>query len=193
MVNFEFHLSKKKKGGVSTLLVGMVAIYAIINIFAMFMFREAILIGAKSMKTSCDLSNLASYKYIDRIELGRSQQIIFDENDVNKVLSTFKEYLMKNMQLDNNLSPISKTSILVKPLTIKKMILYSFENGVVSVYTYTDINPNFIKSNPKGSIKTPSGQEVEKTAIYTEVGYTIELMYGYEYEGVITSYTDIVK
>lgn len=185
----------RKKGGIAIIILVMGAVFLIVNMIALTLFREGIMSGVDKVKDGSDFSNLATYKYIDRWKLGSTNELTFNEADLNKVLLTFKDYLGRNLNLDSNLSPIGENHLLNKPLVINKMIVYSLENNRITEYTYTKNNSIFKKKiyNPGDTVKTPQGRIVEKTSVYTEIEFGIDLMYGEEYTNVIPSYTDIIN
>lgn len=184
---------RKQKGGVAVIILAMFIIFMAINIITGSIFREAIVEGAETIKTGSDFANLATYKYIDRFTLGSTGEIVFNESDCPKVLSIFKEYLSLNLNLNEDLSPKQDTGLLTKPVSVKKMIIYSVKDGTIESYTYTDSKKVFVKNSSSKKVFTPTKREVTSTSVYTEIEYSVGLMYGLEHTGTAYSYTDITN
>lgn len=183
---------KRKKGGIDVMLLSFLVLFGVIFILMFYLYRIAIVQGVLSIKDGCDFSNLATYKEIDKVELGESNKIVFNENDMERILKIFKEYLSKNLNLDDNLNPSPSNKVITEPVRVKKMIIYSLENGITKIYTYND-GGIFEKQEKTGVVLTPNGKSVTATSVYTEVQFSIELMFNQTYTDEIKSYTDITN
>ncbi|WP_026883717.1 hypothetical protein [Clostridium akagii] len=194
MIKFK---TKKKEGSVHIFLLTLFVIFFIYIMISMIVYRNVLVSTAFKFKTKSDFSNLAVYKYISKQELGKSGQIAFDDTDLNNCFNTFKQYLEKNLNLDDNLSPVQSNSLISKPFTINRIVIYSLRNGNLSVYTYTDSSKTFVltkvENNYSNDVYTPSNRQVINTSVYTQVGFTIALIRGYSYQNVLTSFTDAVN
>lgn len=177
----------KKKGfmEIGILLWGL--LFVLIIVCAFTFEKYLINLKAESAKDDITLSNLATYKDINRFALGEEPQIFKFEN--NKTLSndpsiedtiaafnTFKVYLQKNMKLDTNLNGTSK-SIAVGQVNIQKYIIYNVINNSVEILTYNNgtnsFNKTVVSDFNSTPVTTPCGTVIKKTSIHTTLEFNI--------------------
>lgn len=193
---FDFqNIREKKDGAIQVFILIPFIIFFLLLIYEIFTIRYTLSVFIADFKTNVDMANFATYKYISQRELSQSGQIVIESSDLNNVYSTFKEYLCKNQKLDNDLRPLKQSSYFSEPLVIKRIIVYSFKDGLLTEYQYDYTSKTFstILSNYSGSVKTPTGRDVTKTSIYTEVGFTLNLFGTPFTDKTIVSYTDVVN
>lgn len=167
-------LKFKHKGSIAIVWTWFVMLTIIIFLGVMEMY----FINAKAEMVQNDivLSNLATYKNIDKKRLGDEPQV-FCLSDPEAALKTFKEYLAKNMNLDNNLVA-RENSVAKGNVIVKDYIIYNVEGTKAEVYTLNSNTNTFSKAtitdiNSK-PIYTPNKTRVTKTSIHATLRFNIE-------------------
>ena len=108
-----------------------------------------------------------------------SNIIILKNPDV--VLQTWEKNLKYNFSLDDNFNPKYGTSYIKSKMDISELIIYNVnvETGDVTAYTLNPSTLTFTSTyypGGKGNIKTPKGNTVNTTCIYSKVGFTINVI-----------------
>lgn len=186
---------KKHKGAISILVVWLLTLIILISLGILEMY----LMNTKAEMVQNDivLSNLATYRDIDKKKLGDEPQVFCFSNP-EVALKTFKEYLSKNMNLDSNLVA-RENSIAKGKVNIKEYIIYNIEGAKAEIYTlngnsgtFSKMIINDINSKP---IYTPNKTRVTKTSIHATLRFNIEPLLkgivGERKEVEITADTDI--
>lgn len=170
-------ITMKKDGHIA---IGLLAAFLLILVVVIAMFGiEIFFLNLKAEKTQDDivLSNLASYKDIDKLGLAESTKI-FRIGDPNAAFNTFKFYLEKNMLLDSNLNGLNH-SIAVGKVNIKQYIIYNIAGNTAQIYTldpksniFTETNITDITLNP---VYNPDGVSIKNTSIYTVLNINFDV------------------
>lgn len=195
MASLKVRLQRRKKGNLSIYLIALFILFMVLSAVMLIYYKNSLMVGVQKIKNGCDFANLSTYKEIDRWKLGSSGEIIFNEADINKVLKTFNEYLALNLNLDSSLNSTTEEELITN-ISTNKIVVYSVDKqGVITEYSYSVSNPVFLKKvYDKGSkVITPNNKVVAKTSIYTEVNFTINLLFEQKYSNMIPTYTDILK
>lgn len=179
---------KSQEGSIHIFLIASLLTFILISFFFGAIYFIALNVQMNSIKNKVDFANLATYKNVSQTELSINEHVVFDGNSVDDIYNTFHDYLEKNLNTDDALSPKNENSNIASPYTIKRMIIYSIENNQLSEYEYS--NGDFHTVVTYGSTATtPSGAAVKETSVYTEVGYKLNLPFGKQYSGTVVTYT----
>lgn len=167
----------KKKGSIQ-LAPLILIIFMLVGILCLFLYENVIANDKYSrFRNQLEASNLAVIRNINQRELTRDGSIIFKETDVIPAFDTFKEYLIKNYNLNSELKSLPKNTSVIGKVSIKDLRLYSVKNGKLDEWDYSNGDFTKVKSGAglSGAI-TPNKKPVEQTSIYSKINlntYTV--------------------
>jgi hypothetical protein len=135
-------------------------------------------------------SNLAS-AVNDLEEYGKSHEICIE--DVDRAFQIFREALICNLKLDENLNTTNK-NFLIGQVLIKEYRIYNVRNGQVEIWILNGLGEKISYALGKvGEITTPDHIGVESTTIYSKIGYQVEGLAGHTLSGEKEKSIDIVR
>lgn len=165
----------KKKNGNFNIMATAVFFAVILIILMLYGIQKnkVFLLGetARDCLTSSCLASL-TIKSLDLKELGTTDNLIV--KDPEKVFNKYKQHIMFNFNLDNNLKPKGSSYIKSK-LNMESLILYNVKKNEkkIEIYKFDESGNYIISSGIKGNVKTPKGTIVENTTVHGAVGFKI--------------------
>lgn len=163
----------RKKGSVQLVPLFFILLM-LVGVFCLFLYENVIANNKYSrFKNQLEASNLAAVRNINQRQLKETGDITFKEIDLIPAFDTFKEYLIKNYNLDSKLDSLPGNTSVIGKISIKDLRIYSVQDGKLEEWDYSDGVFNHV-SNPTG--KTPNGKVVEQTSIYSKINlntYTV--------------------
>jgi hypothetical protein len=163
----------KKKDG--SIVVEVTVVFMIL----MIMIYIVYCVSLGQVKTESEMVNddiatseLAAFKDIDKEVLGAStnlNHIVI--TDYSQTFDTFKSYLVENLNLNNDLTPISQSNFLKNKVQISDFRIYNMYDDHIELITYN--NGSFTKSNIDKGAKTPKGNVVDSTTLYVKIEFDI--------------------
>lgn len=148
------------------------------------------MITAAGVEDALAASNLAS-AVIDLEEYGKSHDVFIE--DAGKAFHIFRESLICNLRLDEDLNTTNKDFMLGK-VSIKEYRVYNVRNGYVEIWILNGLGEIISYSFEQvGNVVTPDNVYVESTTIYSKIGYQVEGLAGQTLVGEKEKSIDIVR
>lgn len=179
-------LKKKKGNSILQIIVIFLALLLAVMSIATFTKFKITAYGEKS-KNALTYSNLSIFatNNIDMDLLSQSpDKNIIMIKDPNYALQVWEENLKYNFGLDSTYTPKSSSNFIKSKVDIKNYILYNV-NALTNDVTVYELNPETLLFSEtdypsgKGVIKTPEGTTVNITTLYTDIGFTINVVPGH--------------
>lgn len=135
------------------------------------------------------LSNLAS-AVIDIQEYGRTHRVLIPEPEqaYDRYCSAVKE----NLGLDDNYEATNHKLISGR-VQIQKYIIYNVRGQKVSVWERNGSGQTWEWQGNLGEVKTPAGQFIEVTGVYSEITYPVEGFLGVTVAAEKSKLVDVVS
>jgi hypothetical protein len=163
----------RKKGSVQLVPLFFILLM-LVGVFCLFLYENVIANNKYSrFRNQLEASNLAVVRNINQKQLKETGDITFEEMNLIPAFDTFKEYLIKNYNLDSKLESLPGNTSVIGKISIKDLRIYSVQDGKLEEWDYSGGIFNHV-SNPTG--KTPNGKSVEQTSIYSKINlntYTV--------------------
>lgn len=189
-------LKCKKKGIIQIWILALIFIFFILLVLFGLASNYILNEQLNTVKDGADVSNLAVYKNINQKYLADTGKIVFQDEDLNEALETFKAYIEDNYSLDTNLEP-KTDSYITGQVKINRFILYSVVDGKTTAWDLDTSTLTFTKiyDSTTDAVFTPSPKhkEVTKTSVYSEVLVPMTFPMIGKKSVNIPSYTDVVK
>lgn len=180
---------KKDPGNVDIIAGAMLFLILVLTIFFGFRMTQY-MITAAGVEDALAASNLAS-AVIDLEEYGKSHEICIE--DISKAFQIFRESLICNLKLDENLDT-TNNHFLKGRVLIQEYRIYNVRNGQVDVWVLNGLGETTACTSGKvGEISTPDNICVESTTIYSKITYQVEGLAGRELAGAKEKSIDIVR
>jgi uncharacterized protein YpmB len=186
---------EKKQGSI---VVEATIFFLIISLF-IFLFYITGLQQAKAERemVSDDIisSELATFKDIDTIKLGQSQNLdLLVITDDDKAFESFKRYLQINLNLDDSFQPTDANFIKSK-VNIDDFYIYNVYDTYIEVCHLNSSGSFDKKSIAKntGAVRTPKDTEVTATTIYCKISFEIEGLFSSKVKVSTSEQVDITK
>ncbi len=180
---------KKEPANVDVVAGAMLFLILVLTIFFGFRMTQY-MITAAGVEDALAASNLAS-AVIDLEEYGKSHEIFIE--DVDRSFQIFRESLMCNLKLDENLNTTNK-NFLTGQVLIKEYRIYNVRNGFVEIWILNGLGETISYTLGKvGEITTPDEICVESTTIYSKIAYQVEGLAGQVLAGEKEKSIDIVR
>ena len=178
----------KKKNGSGLLPIFIIFTFILLFILLDFELTKYTLVSeGETCSDKLISANLASLNSpninLDLLSESPSKKIIMIK-DPNLALETWEKHLKYNFGLDDNYEPESKTSFIKSKVDIKRFIIYNvnIQTNDVTVYTLNPSTHQFdVEDHPngKGNLKTDKGNTIQVTSLDTDIGFTINMMFGH--------------
>lgn len=180
---------KKEQANVDVVAGIMLFLILVLTIFFGFRMTQY-MITAAGVEDALAASNLAS-AVIDLEEYGKNHVICI--KDENKAFQIFRESLICNLKLDENLNTTNK-NFLIGQVFIKEYRIYNVRDGQVDVLVLNGLGEIISYTSGKiGEVTTPDHVCVESTTIYSKITYQVEGLAGQNIDGEKEKSIDIVR
>lgn len=180
---------RKEEANVDIVAGIMLFLILVLTIFFGFRMTQY-MITAAGVEDALAASNLAS-AVIDLEEYGKSHEIYIE--DVSKAFQIFRESLVCNLELDENLNTTNENFLLGQVL-IKEYRVYNVRNGQAEIWILNGLGETISYTlGQVGDITTPDHVSVESTTIYSRIGYQVEGLAGQTLTGEKEKSIDIVR
>lgn len=183
-------INKKHRGSGSILVV--LIVFAIISGLMIGNGLNIMIVENQAVQDALQFSQIACYSKIDKKILGNDQEYTVFSNP-NDVLNLFKGKLIKNLDLNSDLT-VKNSSTISGKINIKEFIIYNVKGNTIEIYKLNG-DSTFTKSvkDKASGVKTPNNYVVETTTIHTTLMYDTKFL-NYEKENnEATLDTDIAK
>lgn len=180
---------KKEEANVDIVAGAMFFLILVLTIFFGFRITQY-MITAAGVEDALAASNLAS-AVIDLEEYGKTHEIFIADED--KSFQIFREALICNLKLDENLNTTNK-NFLTGQVLIKEYRIYNVRNENVEVLVLNGLGEKMSYTLGKvGEITTPDHKCVESTTVYSKIAYQVEGLAGQTISGEKEKSIDIVR
>lgn len=183
-------INKKHRGSGSILVV--LIVLAIISGLMIGNGLNIMIVENQAVQDALQFSQIACYSKIDKKILGNDQEYTVFSNP-NDVLNLFKDKLIKNLDLNSDLT-VKNSSTISGKINIKEFIIYNVKGNTIEIYKLNG-DSTFTKSvkDKASGVKTPNNYVIETTTIHTTLMYDIKFLNYEKEDNEATLDTDIVK
>ena len=185
----KIHLHGKQRASVDVVAGMMFFLILVLTVFFCFRITQY-MITAAGVEDALAASNLAS-AVIDLEEYGKSNRIYIADH--KKAFQTFRESLICNLKLDDELYTTNK-NFLLGQVYIEEYRIYNVQEEQIEIMVFNNqgdiISSSFGK---KGEVSTPDNVTVETTTIYSKITYSVEGLAGQLLVGKKEKSIDIVR
>lgn len=180
---------KKETANVDMIAGTMLFLILVLTIFFGFRMTQY-MITAAGVEDALAASNLAS-AVINLEEYGKTHEVFIE--DVSKAFQLFREALIYNLKLDENLNT-TNSDFLLGQVLIKEYRIYNVRDEQVEIWVLNDLGETISYTLGKvGDINTPDNVCVESTTIYSRIEYQVAGLADRTLIGVKEKSIDIVR
>ncbi len=135
------------------------------------------------------LSNLAS-AVIDIQEYGRTHRVLIP--DPEQAYDRYCSAVKENLGLDDNYEAVNH-KLITGQVQIQKYIIYNVRGQKVSVWERNSSGQVQEWQGSLGEVRTPAGQLIETTGVYSEISYPVEGFLGVTVTAGKSKLVDVVS
>lgn len=180
---------KKEAANVNIVAGTMLFLILVLTIFFGFRMTQYMVIAA-GVEDALAASNLAS-AVIDLEEYGKNHRIYI--RDVNKAFQMFREALICNLKLDDDLNT-TNNNFLIGKVFIKDYRIYNVRDDLIDILIFNNLGEiSSYTTGNTGEVFTPDNVCVETTTIYSKISFQVEGLAGREFVGEKEKSIDIVR
>ena len=182
---------KKKKGSVFTFTLGMISSVIILFLAVVIISYYILSYQSVAIQNNLAISNLSSYKAIDKLQLGDLNNSYLRISDPMLAYETVLEKLKVNLNLDDELKGKIGSPVMGKAV-VDKFIIYNYNPYTKRIEKFELKGGSFVRSESNKEI-TPLGLEVDKTMVHITLRIDVKVAGGINNEAYPAVDTFITK
>ncbi len=167
---------KQKKGSIFTFTLGMMATIIILFLSVFIISYYILSYQSIAIQNNLAISNLSSYKAIDRLQLGDLNNSYLKISNPTLAYETVLNKLKVNLNLDDELKGKTGSPIMGKAV-VDKFIIYNCNPYTKKIEKLELKDGSFVRSESDKEI-TPLGLNVDKTIVHVTLKIKVKIVGG---------------
>lgn len=194
-MNIKKIIFTNKKGDASIAVLSLLMAVIITMFGVTAWYYKFLSVKLEGVQDDLTYSNLAVYKNLDMTAIAGDDKNI-SINDTSGAVSTFENYLEKNMNLDSNMNGLNG-SIAAGKVTLDELTIYNVYGNSVNILTYDKNTGTFTSSEvndiTKTPVKTTNGKVITNTCVHSTIEFKINMPFGIQKTSKVFTDTDITR
>lgn len=183
------YLRRKTEQGQASWVLGLFVTLFLAILLCMQLQLAAYTASARYLEDALALSNLAS-AVIDVQKYGRTHKVMI--TDAEQAYDRYCAALKENLGLDDNYEAANQ-KLISGQVEIENYTIYNVTGQKVSVWERNAGGQILEWQGSLGEVRTPTGQMVEKTGVYSAITYPVEGFLGITVTAGKSKLVDIVS